>query len=313
MTTGKQESIGASNEQTGRAFFITVPDALACEPPACRKFGGTAHVHPRYLSSVVDLSPLTRGTAKSGSPGIEATWRTARIGSMPNEQFATFHRTQSSHSSVAPKTGRLSSGLGPHERSWAMELEVDPYWVDYEMQGVAATFSGSDGSGGALGSYRADWIAVDWHGTVHVGEIKAHHSYYLDPEYSGKLIDAGNAFASIDIRFRHATGDARQKNVRRMLNVSHAYGDAFTEINERHLAAIKDTIAEDGGITTVGRIEAAIGGHSAEARSITHAALCRRLITYDLDKRVDAAAIVTVPPTPPFITNIRAIDKTVTL
>jgi hypothetical protein len=308
-----QSTTGSSNSDVSRTFIITMPDALACEPPAYRKFGGSAHVHLRYVSSVVDPSPITKGGTKRGTPGIEATWWTVQINSTPNEQFATFHRTQSSHSSVAPKTGRLSSGLGPHERSWAMELEVDPYWVDYEMQGVTATFGRPDGSGSALSSYRPDWIAVDWHGTVHVGEIKAHHSYYLDPEYSGKLTDAGNAFASIDFRFRRATGDDQQKNVRRMLNISRAYGDAFTEINERHLEAIRNTIAEDGGITTVGRIEAAVGGHSAEARSITHAALCRRLITYDLDKRVDAAAIVTVPPTPPFITDIRAIDKTVTL
>ena len=304
MLTIDTAQVGGHAAEKRPSFHLKVTDPLACEPPARRKFGGRGHIHPRFTSLVIEGSPLTSGTTT-------ATWGAARIRSTPNEQCVTFHLTQSSHSSFCPKTRRLNSGLGPHERSWAMEMAVDPLWVDFEPQGVTVALG--DDPEKPDNSYRADWIGVDWNGVVHAGENKAHFSHYLDPDYSAKLTAAGLALGAISVEFRRDTGDVRRRNVRRILNVANAYGDAFTLVGEHHIAAIDDAMAKGGGTTTVGTIENAIGGATPAARSVVHAALCRRLISYDLDSRLDGDSVVVVPPTPPFITDIRSINRIVPL
>ncbi len=287
--------------QIGRA--IKIPDPLACEPTQVRPTAVRARAHPSYLSSIIEPTELVLGGC---SALVEAHWKQARIQSTPNEQFATFHLKQSSHSSFSPKTGRLCSGLGAHERAWAQQLAVDPKWLDFEMQGITLVFDNEQ-------SYRPDWIAVDWHGFVHAGEIKADRSYYCDPEYANKLTAAESGCSQIGISFHRSSSDADRRSVRRTINIGRAYGDAFTQISDAQRAVIDDVFAENLGVTKLGRIETAISRHPAEARAITNAALCQRLISYDLNLRVDAETVVRTPRTPEFIPDIRAIDATVML
>lgn len=302
---------GALVMQDGPAtpFVVTVPDPLACMPAAQRRFGGRAHEHPVYAGPIASPPPIT------GLSGI--TFRKATVESRPNTQFVMFHGKQSSFSSFSPKTGRLVSGLGPHEHAWRKELDVDPFWVDFEMQGLTVHL-GTDGDqddnddDDARG-YRADWIGVDWNGVVHAGEIKADLSYFWDPDYAAKLSAVEDALSKIEIVFHRATGKAMRANCRRMLNIDQAYGDAFTTVTLAQAEAINECLLSERGPVLLGHLEEAIGGTQSGARAIVHAALCRRMLSYDLDGFVNGDTPVDTVRTPDVIVDIRSIDSRVDL
>lgn len=309
--TGEPHGEAAQVMQDGAAtpFLVTVPDPLACMPAAQRRFGGRAHEHPVYAGPIASPAPIT------GSSDI--TFRKATVESRPNAQFVSFHGTQSSFSSFSPKTGRLVSGLGPHEHAWRKELDVDPRWVDFEMQGLNVHL-GADGDhdndddDDARG-YRADWIAVDWDGVVHAGEIKADLSYFWDPDYAAKLTAVEGALGKIAINFHRVTGKAMRANSRRVLNIDRAYGDAFTTVTLAQADAINSALSNERNPVPLGRVEEAIGGTPASARAIVHAALCRRMLNYDLDGIVNRDTPVEAVRTPDVIIDIRSIDARVDL
>lgn len=294
---------------------VKVPDPLACMPAAQRNFGGRRREHPIYGGPFATPHAIT-GVAP-------AVFSEARIRSCPNTQHVTFHRVQSSFSSFSPKTRRIVSGLGPHEHVWRKELDVSPLWVDFEFQG-AKVILGS-GGGDAPGpadedaddddgrSYLMDWIGVDHDGLVHAGEIKAGPSYYLDPVYNAKLTGAERALARVGVVFHRDTGIAMRSNARRLLNIDRAYCDAFTYISPDQTDAIANSLARETGPVPLGRIEDAIGGSPAAAAGVARAALCRRMLSYDLDGVVDRDTPVATVRTPERIVDIRAIDKHVSL
>lgn len=298
-----------TQDNSATPFLVNVPDPLACMPTAQRRFGGRAHEHPVYAGPIAFPAPVT---------GVDdITFRKATVESRPNAQFVLFHGKQSSFSSFSPKTGRLVSGLGPHEHAWRKELEVDPRWVDFEMQGLnvhlrTESDQDDDGDHDARG-YRADWIGVDWDGAVHAGEIKADLSYYWAPDYAAKLTAVEDAVGKIEIHFHRVTGKAMRANSRRMLNIDRAYGDAFTTVTLDHADSINNSLLSERGPVPLRRIEEAIGGTPSGARAIVHAALCRRMLSYDLDGIVNSDTPVEAVRTPGVITDIRSIDASVDL
>lgn len=281
-------------------FTVSIPDPRDCVPARTKGVGGRNKVHPLYGSSLVDASPITSSAT--------TPWTTITLESVEPECAVTFNKRQSSFAGLSVKTGRMMSGLGPHEHATWRELEANPRWVDFDLQRVRTSWS--DDHGGH--SYTGDWVAVDEGGLVHAGEMKASASYYADPAYHILMEEAASAYARVGITFRRDTGDGVRGGQRRQLNVGRAFGDRFTSVPDGCREAVLETLDAGGGTAPLGKVEEVAHADGRVARSMVNAMMCARHVSYPLDVRLGRDTPVTRPNTPATITDIRAMRHELT-
>lgn len=281
-------------------FTISIPDPRDCIPARARGIGGRNKVHPLYAGSLIDASPITSSAA--------TPWTTISLESVEPDCAVTFNRRQSSFAGLSVKTGRMMSGLGPHELAIWRELEANPRWVEFDLQRIRTSWSDGHGSH----SYTGDWVAVDDDGLVHAGEMKASASYYADPAYSILMEEAASAYARVGITFSRDTGDGVRGGRRRQLNVGRAFGDRFTSVPEDRRDAVLATVEAAGGTAPLGEVEEAAHADPRVARAMVNAMMCARDVAYPLDGRLDRDTPVTRPRTPDTIPDIRAIRHELT-
>lgn len=289
----------ATSDDTPK-FTVSIPDPRDCMPARAKGVGGRNKVHPLYGGCLVDAAPVTSTVATS--------WSKITVESVPPECAVTFNKRQSSFAGLSVKTGRMMSGLGPHEHAIWRELEAVPRWVDFDLQNIRTSWS--DDRGGHF--YTGDWVAVDHDGLVHAGEMKASASYYADPAYHILMEEAASAYARVGITFSRDTGDSIRGGQRRQLNVGRAFGDRFTAVPQDRREAVIRTVEASGGTATLGKVEEVAHDDPRVARAMVNAMLCAREVSYPLDARLDRDTPVTLPRTPTTIVDIRAMRHELT-
>lgn len=285
----------ADRASSAEAFHLTlvVPPAATLAPQRVREVGGVSRIHP-YWSGVSTVPDVTTGPAPA--------WGAGTVMSIAAASAVTFHRRSGSFQALSVKTGRTISGIGPHEMVQSEELEVDPIWVDFELQGLNVTWG--DGP-----SYTPDFHGHHAGSGIVAGEVKAHRSYFENPEYAPIMSHAARTFPSVGIGFQKVDASLLHANVVRRSNVRRAYCDRFTEFSPAQSERVLDAIDSEGEVA-LGRIHNILGNDPRTSQQIVHALLCRRLLAYDLDLPVNAATTVRAAPRTEASYDIRAIHET---
>ncbi|MBX9860504.1 MAG: hypothetical protein K2Y20_13085 [Sphingomonas sp.] len=278
---------------SGGSITLVIPPAAALVPARARQVGGLARVHP-YWSGIASTPDLTTGASPN--------WGAGTVKSVVPASSVTFHRRSGSFQALSVKTGRTISGIGPHELAQSEELEADPFCVDFDLQGLNICWK--DGP-----SYTPDYHAHNAVRGLVAGEIKAHASYFADPEYATIMTNAARTLSSVGIAFDKIDASALHENVVRRRNVRRAYGDRFTGFSPRQRDDVLAAIDRDGEVP-LGRIHNILGNDPRVGQQIVHAFLCRRVLAYDLDLPVTPVTTVRAAPRASADYDIRAIRET---
>lgn len=164
------------SDEDVKNFIVRIPDPLECVPPRAKAGGGQFRLHPLYGDSVIAAGPVTTGDPMR-YPGV-------RVASVEPRCMVTFIRKQASFAGCSTKTRRMMSGLGPHELAVWRELEVNPHWVDFDLQRIRTSWADDD----AIRSYLSDYIAVDQHMCVTRSVLPVGLSDVEDVEADGLLL-----------------------------------------------------------------------------------------------------------------------------
>ena len=262
---------------------IRIPDHLMCLSPRSRMTGGRNHNHPMYCATI--SSPPSALVSDPGS------WTLKGISAVEPECHVTFRRKQSTFSFLSVKAGRTQTGESHWEFLNAMEKEIDPQYVDYQLHGIVVRFECNEGAR----RYTVDSVAVTAEGSIVAEEAKASASYFAEPGYAALMTGVEKALATVRIEFRKVHGDQMQRARRRLYNITTAFNDRFTAFDQRQLDRVLDRLATEGAVP-MRRIEESIGGNTAASRRIVNAMMCARHLAYDLDDLVDDDAAVSPPP-----------------
>lgn len=277
----------------GGFVTLVIPPAATLVPARARQVGGLARIHP-YWSGVASTPDVTTA--------VSPNWGAGTVESVIPASSVTFHRRRGSFQALSVKTGRTISGIGPHELAQSEELEVDPYCVDFDLQGLNVWWK--DGP-----SYTPDYHAHHAIKGLVAGEVKAHASYFADPQYAPIMTNAARTFPAVGIAFDKVDASALHANVVRRRNVRRAYGDRFTTFSPAQRDNVLAAIDRDGEVP-LGRIHNILGNDPRVGQQIVHALLCRRLLAYNLDLPVTAVTTVRAAPRVSAHYDIRAIRET---
>lgn len=288
-------AVTAPKADTSTHVSIKIPDPLSCLPPRARCSGGRYHYHPHYTATV------------SSQPGNLLTSDGSRsligIHAIEPKVHVTFRRKQSTFSYLSTKCGRTQNGESHWEFMTAIEKEVDPNCVDYQLHGLVVLFDGPKGPQ----RYTVDSVALTATGKVVAEETKASASYFAEPQYSALMTDVEKAFSTISVSFRKVHGNAMQSARRRRYNITQAFNDRFTAFDQRQLDRVLDRLAAKKAVPMAG-IEEAIGGNRHTAKRIVNAMMCARHLAYDLDVLIDENTPVnSAPIAAKMLRDIRAI------
>jgi len=283
----------------GSAFHhplsIEIPDRLTSMPRRARRSGGSRRTHPLYAP----LTAVAPAITKSNS------WQLAEIRSNPDSTEVTFHSKRATFAFFSRKSGRTQTGESHYEFANAMEKEVDPNIVDFQLQGIQMGWSAD----GHDKTYTPDAVTLDASGLITVEEVKASSSYFFDPEYRILMEAAASDLARLGIRFRKVSGEQMERARRRQANVARAFMDRSTAFGPRHVDAVENLFAVDRR-QPLGRIEEALGVDLRIANMMVNAMLCARHLSYDLDRQLCADTVVTpAPRCVATLPNIRALKR----
>lgn len=268
---------------------LRIPDPLECIPRRARRVGGRRHYHPSV--SIIEEGPIAEPT----------DWGIGSVISHQPAPAVTFHNVASTFDFFSVKTRRTVYGTGPHEFAHGKELEVNPWAVDFELQGVRILWNSDERD-----HYTGDSVALMVDHVV-AAEVKASQSYFEHPDYDTVMWNAQRSFEAAGLRFRKVTGDEMAGRRRRRWNIDRAFDDRATAFDKRESDALAILLHSGCGSVPMGRLVVALSPHRSVGRQIVNAMLCQRHLAYDLDGIVDDDTEVTAPPQALDHTDIRQI------
>jgi hypothetical protein len=274
---------------------IKIPDRVTSMPRRARRSGGTRRTHPLYTPLTTEAPAITKA----------CSWQLTGLRSNPDSTEVTFHSKRATFAFLSRKSGRTQTGESHYEFANAMEKEVDPNIVDFQLQGIRMRWTAD----GEERTYTPDAVTLDASGLITVEEVKASPSYFVDPEYRILMNAAASDLGRLGIRFRKVSGEEMERARRRQANVARAFMDRSTAFGSRHVDAVENLFAVDRR-QPLGRIEEALGVDLRIANMMVNAMLCARHLSYDLDRQLCADTVVT--PAPRCIAtlpNIRALKR----
>lgn len=280
------------------AAAIIVPDHTSLLPPRMYRLGGRAHQHPGY--SLLSAFP--------GGWGFHApAWEGSRVISTEPGCQVTFRKATSTFSFLSLKNGRTQSGEGPHEFGNAIEKEVDPFYVDYQLHGLRIHYEAPDGPR----FYTVDCVASTASGEIVAEEVKASISYFAEPSYAAHVKGAAGALGKVGITFSKVTGDDLQKAKRRNCNLKRAFSERFTSFSQAQVGRVTDIIIASGPSgAPMGKVEEALRVDPRLTRPMVNAMLCARHLSFNLGAPFQGDLPVHfAPQAPTALPDIRAIQR----
>lgn len=257
---------------------LVIPPAASLAPPRADRVGGVARIHPHW--SALSTGPaIASGPAPNWGPGV--------VTSFDAPLAVTFHRRSGSFSALSAKTRETMSGLGPHEQAMAEELDTDPLYTDFRLQGGRIVWN--------TGTYTFDFLAHHVEDGLVAGEVKADPSYFHAPGYSVLMANAERTLNAVGISFRKVDGNSLYGNVVHRRNVRRAYCDRFTTVTDDQRTTVEEALAACGEIP-LGHLHNLLGNDARVAQQLVHALLACRVLAYDLDLPVNAGTIVRAAP-----------------
>lgn len=274
------------------AILLQIPTSRQCAPTRSFIVGGVSRIRPGWSA-----------VAEAGIGAAEAShWQGGSVRSVTRPSAVTFHRRSGSFQTISARTGRTVSGIGPYELANFEELEVDPVWIDFDLQGLEYTLG--DGS-----TYLSDFHGR--HATLGIvaGEVKSHPSYLTDPAYAPTMAAARTISHAVDITFHEITGSQLFGHARaeRRFNVRRAFDDRFTTYRPHQENAVRDLLARSGEVA-FSNVWSLLSNDPNVARQIANAMMCRRILKYDLDLPVRGDTVVTAPLEAEAGIDIRSIE-----
>lgn len=204
----------------------------------------------------------------------------------------TYDKEYGTSAGFFEKPRRIQFMEGPNEPAVADHLELNPRYLDFQLQPLDIIFRRADGK--LIHKYPDVGIEYD-DNTVRFGEIKSDDSWFNAPAIRRPLdrIDAalvsqglspilrikGVAFRTDDMLEAHA----RAMNAR------------LTEFDFADVQAVKATIMAGGGCASHESLLAALCGRRAAAEGKLYAMLLRRIVAFDLSVPPTPSTIVTLP------------------
>lgn len=275
---------------TGGHVTIRIPPHVECLHPRVWRVGGQNRIHPLHRDVVEQATALVPTPA----------WGAGTLRSVDQPLRVTFHESAGTFAEFSRKAGRTVSGRGPHELANFEEMEVDPVWVDLNLEGAAISWA-------AGRSYTPDFIGLHVDDGVVAGEVKADASYFVDRKYALTIVNAERTCSALGIVFRKVVGTEMHARVVRRRNVRRAFIDRFTEVPPGGGDAVSDLLASHGP-TALGCIEEVAAPGRADARAVVHALLCARRLSFDLNLPVTVDTVVGPAPVQRHAADIRALE-----
>lgn len=257
---------------------LVIPPVATLAPARASRVGGVARVHPHW-NGLTSEPAIAAGPVANWGPGV--------VTSFEPPLAITFHRRSGSFAGLSAKTGETMSGIGPHEQAQAEELEVDPVWSDFRLQGGVITWTD--------GHYTFDFLAHHVVDGLVAGEVKADASWFLDPDYAVLMANAARTLAGVGIVFRKVHGGALHGNVVRRRNVRRAYCNRFTSVPDSRRQAVEAELA-DGREMRLGDVHRILGNDPRASQQLVDALMVNRVLTYDLDLPVHDDTVVRAAP-----------------
>lgn len=273
---------------------IKIPDPLECLPPRARRVGGRNHQVPYWSATTTFAIPAGPDLTSWNLTAIQSNIVSPGVASRKQKMKTSF-------SFLSLKNGRTQTGESPHELQNAREKEVDPVYIDYQLQGIRLHWDAN----GEPARYTADTVTLAANGNVVAEEVKASSSYFAVPDYAARMRLVEQDLATFDIRFRRVTGDAMAASRRRHYNVTRAFTERFTSFGAREIDAVGDLFAAHGKQVPMGIIFEALAPDLRIAHPIMNAMMCARHLAYNLDHMVTRDTIVT--PAPQAVRDLRDI------
>lgn len=180
---------------------------------------------------------------------------------------------------------------GPHEARYRRLLEMSTAVIDYQFQPLVIRWI--DAASRPRAMFPDVGIELE-SGAVVFGEIKATSAYLYDPATRAG-IDAGDGVLrplGAGLVGMAGTPLAKRPFAR---TVKAAYDDRRHPLSDGAVIRAQSVIAEEGGAAPLYRVLPALANHPATAMAMLHAAMLRRLLTYDISRPPTASTPIVVP------------------
>jgi hypothetical protein len=268
---------------------IRIPDPMSCLPHRARKTGGKYRQSPLWSPTLLENGFASREDFEIIS--MQPSVKNAGI---------THNRAKFTFSYLSLKNYRTQFGESPHELANAMNNEVNPMIVDYQLQGVE--FALRDGL--HIHRYTADNINADVTGKIGIEEVKASQSYFVRGDNALVYRSLERKLTGPNIEFRRITADDMDNMRRRQYNVKTIFNDRFTRYEQRHIDAVQGLFAT-GCEQPRARVQERLHQDSRISSLILNAMMVGRHLAYNLDQEVGPDTVVSQPPAADHVRDIR--------
>lgn len=277
------------------AFKLRIRSPLECAPDRAFKRGGRFHIHPHHHLFADGDSPLSENPNE---------WNLISIKSIEPKVHTTFNRLQFTFADLDLKSRRTQTGESHHEFNNYIWRTADPDIVDLQLGGLQLNYEHE----GNPRTYTADCVYLTADGRIFADEVKASHSYFIEPSYKARLKRVEADLAAVGIGFnRVVASHIKDLRVRRH-NLTRAFLDRHTGFSQKQADCVASLIENSAGGAAMAEVEEALGADARLSRQIVHSMLCRRKLAFALDLPVSRHTKVMPAPIAGKLPDLRAID-----
>ena len=256
---------------------LTLPHPLACAPRR----------PPRWVRRA------PRRDVGAQSITTREGWRDPRVRTAPDggpmRINFTYRNSFMTSADFSPTIGRDVYAEGPYEGIYRSILTTDQDTAEFQFQIGTVTWTTKKGE---KRERTLDGGRIDASGREKWFELKAHESYFADPDIKASLEAVEEALAPHDIELERIDGSkllepVRLRTVHDVLRHRNVPFDQIRDVN-RALAAI----SREGGAAPVRLVAERLNTSPRQARAMLCAMLIRRAVVFAVDQPLTGDTVV---------------------
>lgn len=276
VTTDEPDRLEADEKASVANVPPVLPHHLACTPRR----------PPRWVR------PAPRRDAGIRPRALREGWHAPRIRTAPGggqiRTNFTYANSFMTSADFSPTTGRDVYGEGPFEGIYRSILSTDHDTAEFTFQIGTITWTTDDGE---ARSYTMDGGRVTVAGREIWFEVKAHATYFADPEVNATIDAAEAALASHDIFVERIDGSTLLDPVR-LLSVNDVLRHRNVGFTDHDVQRTLELIERHGGVAPFAAVVEILHSRPRQARAMACSMLIRRIIGFDVRLPVTGDTLV---------------------